>query len=128
MPGTGRAGETTVTRGRRAETIAAVYLELGGYRVLARNVRRGPLEIDLIAVRGETIAFVEVRSRSSHTHGTPEESVRRRKQELLTRAARGILEDLALPASVRVRFDLIAIELEPFGLRLRHRLACWPPR
>jgi putative endonuclease len=123
-----QTGETTVTRGRRAETIAAVFLELGGYRVLARNARCGPLEVDLIAVRGGTIAFVEVRARSSRAHGTPEESVRWRKQECLTRAARGILEGLALPPDVRVRFDLIAIELEPFGLRLRHRLGCWPPR
>ena len=128
MPGSGSDGTTTVARGRRAEAIAALYLEIGGYRVLARNARCGPLEVDLIAARGDTIAFVEVRARSSRRHGAPEESVRRRKQELVTRAAARLLEAGGLPPDARVRFDVIAIELEPFGLCLRHRLGYWHPR
>jgi putative endonuclease len=119
---------STVARGRRAEAIAALYLEIGGYRVLARNARCGPLEVDLIAARGDTVAFVEVRARSSRRHGTPEESVRRRKQELVTRAAERLIEASGLPPGVRVRFDVIAVELEPFGLCLRHRLGYWHPR
>jgi putative endonuclease len=125
MPGIDRSRENTVSRGRRAEAIAALYLEIGGYRVLARNARCGPLEIDLIAVRGGTIAFVEVRARSSNTHGTPEESVGRRKQECVSRAALQLLGRFDLPPGTRARFDVIAVELEPFGLHLRHRLGYW---
>ncbi len=51
-------------RGRRAETIAAWWLRLKGYRVLARRYRSGAGEIDLIVRRGPTIAFVEVKQRS----------------------------------------------------------------
>jgi putative endonuclease len=123
-----RDGTTTVARGRCAEAIAALYLEIGGYRVLARNARSGPLEVDLIVARGDTVVFVEVRARSSRTHGSPEESVRRRKQERVTRAAERLLEASGLPPGARVRFDLIAIDLEPFGLCLRHRLGYWHPR
>ncbi len=51
------------TRGRRAETIAALYLRGKGYRILATRVRTPVGEIDLIAQRGRTIAFVEVKLR-----------------------------------------------------------------
>ena len=50
-------------RGRRAETIAAWYLRLKGYRILARRYRTPAGEIDIVARRGRTIAFVEVKMR-----------------------------------------------------------------
>ena len=59
-----RAAET---RGRRAETIAAWWLRLKGYRVLARRFRSGAGEIDLILRCGRTIVFVEVKSRADET-------------------------------------------------------------
>jgi putative endonuclease len=52
-------------RGRRAEFIAAWYLRLKGYRVLARRVRTPSGEIDLIVARGEALVFVEVKQRGS---------------------------------------------------------------
>lgn len=50
--------------GVRGETIAALLLRLKGYRVLARRYRAAGGEIDLIAVRGSVVAFVEVKARS----------------------------------------------------------------
>jgi putative endonuclease len=128
MHGSSGAGGTTVQLGRQAERIAALFLEMGGYRIVARNVRCGPLEIDLVAARGEALVFVEVRARSSRAHGAPEESVRRRKRELLTHAAERFLGGSGLPPGMRPRFDVIAVELAPFGLCLRHRLGFWHPR
>ena len=49
--------------GRRGEYLAMLALLLRGYRILARNLRTPRGEIDLIAARGRTIAFVEVKSR-----------------------------------------------------------------
>ncbi len=51
--------------GRRAETIAAWWLRLKGWTILARRVRTPVGEVDLIARRGRTIAFVEVKARAS---------------------------------------------------------------
>ena len=51
--------------GRRAETIAAWWLRLKGWAILARRVRTPVGEVDLIARRGRTLAFVEVKARSS---------------------------------------------------------------
>lgn len=50
--------------GLRAESVAAVYLRLHGYRILARRYSAAGGEIDLIASRGDVIAFVEVKART----------------------------------------------------------------
>lgn len=53
------------SRGRRAETIAAIWLQLKGYRILGRRVRTPAGEVDLVARRGKALAFVEVKARGS---------------------------------------------------------------
>ncbi|MBH9538227.1 YraN family protein [Novosphingopyxis sp. YJ-S2-01] len=52
-------------RGRRAETIAAWWLRLHGYRILSQRVRNPRGEIDIVARRGGVVAFVEVKARAS---------------------------------------------------------------
>ena len=52
-------------RGRGAETLACWYLRLKGWRILARRVRVRGGEVDIVARRGRTLAFVEVKARSS---------------------------------------------------------------
>ncbi len=57
--------EAAEQRGRRAETIAAWYLRLKGWRIVARRARVRGGEVDIIARRGHTLAFVEVKWRAS---------------------------------------------------------------
>lgn len=52
-------------RGRRAETLAAIALQLKGYRILDRRVRTPLGEVDLIAQRGRVLAFIEVKQRAT---------------------------------------------------------------
>ena len=51
--------------GRRAESLAALWLRLKGWRILARRVRTPVGEVDLVARRGRTVAFVEVKARAT---------------------------------------------------------------
>jgi len=66
--------------GRRGETLAALYLNLKGYRILARRVKTPVGEIDLIARRGRVTAFVEVKARSfSHQEAEALQAVNHRR-------------------------------------------------
>ncbi len=96
------------TLGQRGEAAAARYLKRLGYVIVARSshIRRG--EIDLIAVDGRTVVFVEVKTRVSHDAGHPAEAVDRDKQHRLTRLAMVYLKRHQLLENP-ARFDVIAI-------------------
>ena len=72
-------------RGRLAETVAATYLMLKGYRIVARRVRTPLGELDLIAVRGRRLAFIEVKYRD--TLAAAARSVGRRQATRMAAAA-----------------------------------------
>lgn len=76
--------------GPRGEAAAADYLRGQGYRILVRNYRCAAGEIDIIARQGNTLVFVEVKTRADDDP-TPEEQVNPRKQRQVTRAARTYL-------------------------------------
>jgi putative endonuclease len=106
--------------GAEGEARAADHLRRRGYRIVARNVRAGGVEIDLIARRGRTVAFVEVKTRRSHRAGGGEEAVDGRKQARLVRGAAAWLRDNP-QFGARVRFDVIVCEAARGGdWRLRH--------
>lgn len=94
--------------GNRGERLAARTLQAKGYRILARNCRNRFGEIDLIASDGETIVFVEVKTRSQTGSGRPEESITAGKKRSLTRAASAWLHRYRLD-NRRCRFDVVAI-------------------
>lgn len=118
--------------GAAGEAEAAAHLARRGYRIVARNVRAGGVELDLVALRAGVVVFVEVKTRRSRRAGPPEEAVDARKRARLVRGAAAWLAEarrrgrtdarLRLPPGVRVRFDVIACEPRPGGWRLRH----WP--
>ncbi len=94
--------------GTRGEKAAARYLRRRGYRILAHSDRSKPGEIDLIAVDGRTIVFVEVKTRQSGEAGHPSEAVDDDKQRRLTRLALAYLKRHGL-LEYPARFDVISV-------------------
>lgn len=98
--------------GLRAEAFASVFLRLKGWRILARRYRAGSGEIDIIARRGKTVIFVEVKARSTReaalTAITPHAARRISAAARQWQAGREDLHDATL------RFD--AILIRPFRL------------
>ena len=75
------------TLGQQGERIAAENLQQLGYVILERNAKLGRYEIDLIAREGDTIAFVEVKTRRDNSFLPPEVNVHQTKQRHLIHAA-----------------------------------------
>ena len=92
--------------------MAHAHLERLGFRVLARNVHLRHAELDLVALEGTTLCFVEVRLRSSDRFGSAAESVDTRKQKRILRAAAEFLSTHRVPRPRSVRFDVVAIDLQ----------------
>jgi putative endonuclease len=103
-------------RGAAGESLAAEYLSLIGWDVHERNVRLAGVEIDLLARDDRTDVLVEVKVRCRDDYGGAAYAVDRRKRERMQRAARALLH-----AGARiVRIDVVTVELEADGVRLRH--------
>ncbi len=94
-------------RGRRAERIAALWLMLRGYRILDRGFKVAGGEIDLVARRGETLAFVEVKRRASLDEALL--AVTGTKRGRIARAAGVWLSRNAWAAGLTYRGDAVLI-------------------
>lgn len=112
--------------GRRGEALAAEYLTARGWRVLARNYRAGPKEIDLVAARGGVVAFVEVKTRATATGGTVLESIRALKRRAVVTAARRWILENGKRGSV-YRFDAVGVELLGERIVINHVPDAWRP-
>lgn len=104
--------------GTKGELLALHFLESNGMKVLERNWKCSEAEADLIAMDGDTVVVIEVKTRTSLRFGDPEEAVDERKQEKLIEAAEAYLESKELDNEVR--FDIISILLEPTGHKINH--------
>jgi putative endonuclease len=108
-----------VALGRRGERGAERHLRRNGYRIVARNFRAAGAEIDLVAMDGETLVFVEVKTRRSRAAGPPEEAVDERKQTRMRRAAE-VFARRYRADEFEMRFDIIAVDAS--GKRLKIEL------
>lgn len=99
-------------RGLAAEELALRYLCDKGYTVLTTNYRCPRGEIDLICLEGETLAFVEVRSRRDLLFGSPLETVNSRKQARIIRTAEHYLASCYTGPKIACRFDVLSIVTE----------------
>ena len=106
--------------GAEGERRAADYLTRRGYRIVARNVRAGGVELDLIARRGPLVAFVEVKTRRSREYGGGDEAVDARKRARLVRGAAAWLREHGRGVR-RTRLDVIVCEWKSgSGWQIRH--------
>jgi putative endonuclease len=96
------------TLGQRGEDKAAWFLKRLGYKILARGRRLASGELDLVALDGRTIVFVEVKTRTSHDVGHPADAVDAIKQRKLTRLAVTFMKRHGL-LDFPSRFDVVAI-------------------
>ena len=110
----------TSSPGALGEAFAAAYLEQLGHRLVAANFtlpvgrnRRGAIvnaEIDLIAYDGDTLCFIEVKSRSSDWFAPPQVNVDLRKRRQITRAARVYRQMLGIKDQPH-RYDVVTVIL-----------------
>ena len=99
--------------GTQAELWAQTYLEKQGLRKANRNFRTRQGEIDLIMYEKNTLVFIEVRLRSNNSHGSAKESINKRKQLRLIKAAQTYLQTEQLWDNVQCRFDAICLDKDP---------------
>ena len=93
--------------GREGEDVAASYLMQNGYRIVARNWRYGPKEIDIVARDGETMVFVEVKTRSTLAFELPQEAVTKKKMKNLVEAADAYM--IQNNIDLEGRFDIVGV-------------------
>lgn len=119
-------GCTDAELGRWGEDEAARHFRRRGARVLARNWRHGRDELDLVALEGEVLVFVEVKARRSDEPGAGWFAVDARKRRALARAARGWLREVG--GAPHVRFDVVEVLICHGGNpRIVHHLGARPP-
>jgi putative endonuclease len=99
--------------GQSSEDLAAAFLEKRGYRIVVRNKRFKIGEIDIVATDGETLVFVEVRSRSDPSQVHPAETITPKKKRQIIRAAMAYCQDEGI-SDTMIRFDVVVV-LGPDG-------------
>jgi putative endonuclease len=93
--------------GEKGETLAVALLRKKGYSVLAANWRSGKNELDIVARIGDTMVFVEVKTRATDFFGEPSKAVSRAKQKRTIEAANQYLQKHEL--DLEARFDVVSI-------------------
>jgi putative endonuclease len=111
-----RTRPSSTAAGRAAERRVAWRYRLRGYRVLARNVRAGGVELDLILRRGRRLVFCEVKLKEGPRYGDPLEAVDARKRQRLRRGAEAWLRENRRLRRLDVRFEFAAVR--PDGIEI----------
>jgi putative endonuclease len=116
--------------GELGERLAERWVVRRGWRVLARRYRVGHRDLDLIVRRGQTVAFIEVKTRRRVEFGGPVAAVGGRKRRHLSHAATAWI-DRHGPPGVEYRFDVVGVLINGGLIRIVHvenAFAAWQPR
>ena len=104
--------------GKKGEDIAVEYLRRKGYRIIDRNWHNGHEEIDIVAMDGEMLVVVEVKTRFSDEFGDPDLAVTKSKQRSIVRTADAYIIEHDL--DVETRFDIVSIVLNGKEKKIEH--------
>jgi putative endonuclease len=99
--------------GVEGENLAAKWMEKNGFKIVQRNWRYSYYEIDLIAMKGDTLCFIEIKTRNASPFGYPEDSVTRKKFKRLQRAADEYL--FQNPGYKWIQYHILSITLRKNG-------------
>ncbi len=103
--------------GRKGEELALRFLKKKGYRIIEKNYVCKMGEMDIIAKEKDTLAFVEVKTRTSTEFGPPQLAVTPSKQRQLSKVALNYLKEKQLEEA-KARFDVVAILLAQKGEKI----------
>jgi putative endonuclease len=104
--------------GKLGEEMAVDFLRQHGYTILETNWIYQKAEIDIIAEKGNKLAIVEVKTRSSIVFGMPQEFVKPKKIQLLVKAVNAYVNIKNI--DFEVRFDIISIYKEGINYKIEH--------
>jgi len=104
--------------GKHGEQLAVEYLQKEGYEILETNWVFQKAEVDIIALKGDVLAIVEVKTRSSLEYGLPQEFVKPKKIQLLVKAVNEYV--IVKNLDVNVRFDIISIHKNVENVTIKH--------
>ncbi|HEY0673716.1 MAG TPA: YraN family protein, partial [Longimicrobiales bacterium] len=107
-----------------SEELAADYLIARGYQILARNYRVNRKEIDIIARRENTVAFVEVKARAGRGYGHPCEAITWKKRREIAHVAHAWVARSG-DEQLQYRFDAIAITWQGSSYTVEHIKNAW---
>lgn len=99
-----------INTGKQGETIAVEFLKKNGYRIIQNNFRTRYGEIDIIAVEGKILAFIEVKTRTNSKFGNPVMAVNFRKKRQISKTALAYVTQNKI-ADHPARFDVIGISI-----------------
>lgn len=122
MRGDTARGRAAHASGLRAEALAALFLQLKGYRILARRMKTRAGEIDLVVRRGRSLVFVEVKARGDMEAAA--EALQMRQRARLVRAAELFIGARPALMNLDVRFDLVLVAPRRWP---RHLPDAWRP-
>jgi putative endonuclease len=98
--------------GKKGEDRAAAFLEAAGLRIIGRNIRSQAGEVDIVALDGDTLVFVEVKSWTAYTIENLEYGIGEKKQQRIIETAKHFLKNHREYRDMSIRFDVVFIQAD----------------
>jgi len=115
---TGENKSKHYTLGEQGEAIAQEYVRANGYKILHTNWRYGKKELDIVALKSNTLIVFEVKTRTNSYWEEPKDAVKFRKQKNMVEAADAYVQKYNY--NFEVQFDIISLVYNGKGFDLEH--------